>query len=781
MFLDDTACNLASMNLIKFLDTKTGEFDDLAYRYCTRLLTMVLEISVTMAQYPSKRIAQLSYEYRTLGLGYANLGSLLMTLGLSYDSKEARAFCRALTGIMHMTAYAASAELAGKLGPFAAYARNAKEMQRVIRNHRRAAYGAPEEEYESLSIKPMPIAAGDYPAYLLKALQEEADRALSMGEKHGYRNAQVTVLAPTGTIGLVMDCDTTGIEPDFALVKYKKLAGGGYFKIINQSVPPALRRLGYSTEELEAIVRYCVGHAGLKGYKGTINYENLQARGFSPQALEKIEAALPSAFDINFVLNPYILGDEEFSSLCKKWQIGKEAEQPNFSLLEALAFSKEDIRAVNDYVCGHMTIENAPHLKQEHYPIFDCANRCGYYGKRFLHWRSHISMMAAAQALLSGAISKTINLPAEASIDEVKEAYLLSWKLMNKAVALYRDGSKLSQPLNIQIDEEEQDESQLAGESEVSKESASPPAKDFRDIVERVLQRSIAQRQPLPHRRVGYTQKASIGGHKVYLRTGEYEDGQLGEIFLDMHKEGAAFRSLMNSFAIAISLGLQYGVPLEEFVDAFIFTRFEPNGTVQGNSHIKMSTSIIDYVFRELAVTYLGRHDLAQVEPEDIRADSVTQPQNRKKTTESFPKTGKPTKSTSGNPLVASAFYQTMQNEKSTAPPDAAAANHGNDREGKAIQKENIETEEKQSTTLAWEGSNPKSFHKTRETIIESKAKPPVTVLQQEKKLDKQKQSEIAKLKGYEGDPCGECGQLTLVRNGSCLKCISCGSTTGCS
>ena len=778
MFLDDTACNLASMNLLKFLDTKSGEFDDLAYRYCTRLLTIVLEISVAMAQYPSQRIAELSYEYRTLGLGYANLGSLLMILGLSYDSNEARSFCRALTGIMHMTAYATSAELASKLGPFPAYTRNTDSMQRVIRNHRRVAYGVPEQEYEGLNVKPMPMAMAvkDCPAYLLKALQEEADRALDMGTRYGYRNAQVTVLAPTGTIGLVMDCDTTGIEPDFALVKYKKLAGGGYFKIINQSVPPALRKLGYADHEIEKIVRYCVGHASLKSYEGAINYASLSAKGFSSQALEKIEDALESAFDINFVFNPYILGAEEFAALQEKWKIGEEVSSPNFSLLESVGFSKEDIRAVNDYVCGYMTLENAPYLKKEHYPVFDCANRCGYHGRRYLHWRSHVSMMAAAQPFLSGAISKTINLPADASISEVKEAFLLSWEFMNKAVALYRDGSKLSQPLNIQVDEEEPGDAQSVSETKIEQaditDTFSPsPVKNFSEVVEHMLQRSVAQRQPLPHRRVGYTQKASVGGHKVYLRTGEYENGQLGEIFLDMHKEGAAFRSLMNSFAIAISIGLQYGVPLEEFVDAFIFTRFEPNGSVHGNPHIKMSTSIIDYVFRELAVTYLGRHDLAQVEPEDIRADSITQPQSPRKGSQSSDNSERDAENISEKALVASAPYQDLTDKKSNLSGPAAG--------GKVEQK--LETQGSQSRTPAWEESRSQGVKKTYGGLGAAKTGVNAALLQQEEKLSKQKQSDIARHKGYEGDPCRECGQLTLVRNGSCLKCIACGSTTGCS
>ena len=772
MFLDDTACNLASMNLLKFLNTETREFDDLAFRHCTRILTIVLEISVGMAQYPSSRIAELSCKYRTLGLGYANLGSLLMILGLPYGSAKAYSLCRTLTGIMHMNAYAASAELASRLGSFSEYEKNSEEMLRVLRNHRRAAYNAPENEYEGLSVKPMPINLEDSPPYLVKAMQEEADRAVSMGEKYGYRNAQVTVLAPTGTIGLLMDCDTTGIEPDFALVKYKKLAGGGYFKIINQSIPPALKGLGYTEKQIEEIVRYCVGGGTLEGHEGAIRKKTLQEKGFTLDALEKIENALSSAFDINFVFNQYVLGEENFTKLTEKWNLGPEVNSLNFSLLERIGFSQQDIEEANKYTCGTMTIERAPHLQEEHYPIFDCANRCGSYGVRFLSWRSHIYMMASAQPFLSGAISKTINLPADASLDDVKEAYLLSWQLMNKAVALYRDGSKLSQPLNIQFDDDGKNDSKENAENaenteaveaapeknkkngQNEKDSISPYASAALKEVEVLTKRALAYRQRLPHRRLGYTQKATVGGHKIYLRTGQYEDGRLGEIFLDMHKEGAAFRSLMNAFAIAVSLGLQYGVPLEEFVDAFIFTRFEPNGSVQGNSHIKMSTSIIDYVFRELAVTYLKRDDLAQVEPEDIRADSITQPleQQTKKDLPQVPQDPQ-------DPFVANQVFQLAQDKPNTnSNPNSNANSDSNPNADKPeyIQSNAPERKIKQQLVgygLSALGSFEYSTQKTK----------------------------TAKLQGYEGDPCEECGQFTLVRNGSCLKCISCGTTTGCS
>ncbi len=747
MFLDDTACNLASLNLVRFLNEKGSEFDDLAYRHCCRLLTLVLEISVAMAQYPSAKIAQGSYDYRTLGLGYANLGALLMILGLPYDSDEARAYCQALTGIMHMNAYATSAEIAVKLGPFPKYEK--ENMLRVIENHYKAAHHAPDSEYKGLSIKPMRIDPKHCPAYLRQALHEEAERALAMGQQYGYRNAQVTVLAPTGTIGLVMDCDTTGIEPDFALVKYKKMAGGGYFKIINQAVPPALRRLGYTEEEIQDITQYCMGHGSLKGHQGKLHIEDLARRGFTPDALARLQEALHSAFDIGFVFNKHTLG----ASMQGMWDdIGPEAEKDNFHLLSWLGYLPEEIQEANEYVCGTMTLEGAPHLKKEHYAVFDCANRCGRHGRRFLSWQAHIKMMAAAQPFLSGAISKTINLPETATVQDVKEACMLSWKLMNKAVALYRDGSKLSQPLNIQTDLEEETTAEKEKELSVAAEKPS--------LTDKLLASYVAQRQRLPYRRGGYTQKATVGGHKIYLRTGEYEDGRLGEIFLDMHKEGAAFRSLMNSFAIAISLGLQYGVPLDEFVDAFIFTRFEPNGITQGNAHIKMSTSIIDYVFRELAVTYLGRHDLAQVSPEDIRSDSISIPPGSHKSKEAWQDTSSQKQQGQQDKKTP---HLSEEIEKKSAPAEALLSG--------------IYTNGEQKDAFSHEApqSPPKDGAHNELRVPEPG---PQNSLPQ--RLPEKLQA-MARLKGYEGDPCAECGQFSLVRNGSCLKCLSCGSTTGCS
>jgi ribonucleoside-diphosphate reductase alpha chain len=702
MFLDDTACNLASVNLVKFL-RPDGGFDVDGFRHACRLWTVVLEISVLMAAYPSPVIAQKSWDFRTLGLGYANMGTVLMRSGIPYDSPEAVSICGAITAIMHGEAYATSAEMAKDLGPFPGYTKNRIPMLRVIRNHRRAAYNAPASDYEELSITPKGIDPERCPQRLLQAARETWDRALELGQAHGFRNAQVTVLAPTGTIGLVMDCDTTGIEPDFALVKFKKLAGGGYFKIINQSLPMALTALGYPPHQIDEIVNYCVGRKTLEGAP-CINHDSLRAKGFDDEGLARLEAAVEGAFEIQFVFNSWTLGDGYVSE--KLGINDAQLAEWNGNLLRALGFTPSEIEAANDYCCGTMTVEGAPFLKPEHLSVFDCANRCGRKGQRFIPVDAHIRMMAAAQPFLSGAISKTINMPQDATVEEVKDAYRTSWQSMLKAVALYRDGSKLSQPLNAVSDDEE--EAAAADVQAVAER-----------MTERVVTKYLRERHRLPNRRSGYTQKAVVGGHKVYLRTGEYEDGSLGEVFLDMHKEGAAFRSLMNCFAIAISLGLQHGVPLEEFVDAFVFTRFEPNGMVKGNDAIKMSTSVIDYVFRELAITYLGRTDLSHVAEDDLRGDSLG------------------TKAGQG-PVAQRGLPRPQPTE----------------------------------------------------AVVERPAAPPVTAraavpvsggsggLAQAKVLSA---SEMARLKGYEGDPCGDCGQFTMVRNGTCLKCITCGTTTGCS
>ncbi|MDP9366047.1 MAG: vitamin B12-dependent ribonucleotide reductase, partial [Chloroflexota bacterium] len=448
MFLDDTACNLASLNLLRFLDAETGAFDVEAYRHAVRLWTIVLEISVLMAQFPSEQIARLSYEYRTLGLGYANLGTVLMLLGMPYDSDEARAYAGAVTAILTGESYAASAELAGHLGPFPGYAENAAHMLRVIRNHRRAAYDAPAADYEGLSVLPMGIDAGLAPADLLAAARSAWDRALEAGERFGYRNAQTTLLAPTGTIGLLMDCDTTGVEPDFALVKFKKLAGGGYFKIANQSLEPALRNLGYAENERRNILRYVLGTLSLDGAPG-VNRENLLAKGFAEEDLAKVERALPGVFELPFAFNAWTLGEE---ALARVGFTIAEASEPGFDLLSALGYTRRQTEAANEHVCGTMTVEGAPHLEPEHLPVFDCANKCGKKGSRFIHHLGHVKMMSAAQSFLSGAISKTINMPHEATVADVTDAYHQSWTHGLKAMALYRDGSKLSQPLSTKSD-----------------------------------------------------------------------------------------------------------------------------------------------------------------------------------------------------------------------------------------------------------------------------------------------------------------------------------------
>ncbi|WP_170427570.1 vitamin B12-dependent ribonucleotide reductase [Ruegeria arenilitoris] len=735
MFLDDTACNLASMNLLTFL--KDGEFQAADYMHASRLWTLTLEISVTMAQFPSKEIAQLSYDFRTLGLGYANIGGLLMNMGYSYDSDEGRAICGALTAIMTGVAYATSAEIAGELGPFKGYERNADHMLRVIRNHRRASQGVT-EGYEKLAVKPVPLDHDNCPDKRLVDLAMSAwDEALSLGEKNGYRNAQATVIAPTGTIGLVMDCDTTGIEPDFALVKFKKLAGGGYFKIINRSVPSALEKLGYSSAQIEEIVGYAVGHGTIGNAPG-INHTSLTGHGFGPNELAKVDAALESAFDIRFVFNQWTLGEDFCTGV-----LGIPATKlndPTFDLLRHLGFTKADIDAANDHVCGTMTLEGAPHLKEEHYSIFDCANPCGKKGKRFLGVDSHITMMAAAQSFISGAISKTINMPNDATIEDCQKAYELSWSLGVKANALYRDGSKLSQPLAAALVEDD-DEAAEVLESGSAQEKAVVLAEK---VIEKVVVKEIirSHREKLPHRRKGYTQKAIVGGHKVYLRTGEFEDGKLGEIFIDMHKEGAGFRAMMNNFAIAVSVGLQYGVPLEEFVDAFTFTKFEPAGMVQGNDSIKNATSILDYIFRELAVSYLDRTDLAHVKPEGATFDDLGRGEEDGLSNVSEISDSAASKSLEVLKQISSTGYL-----RKRLPQDLVVFNGG------------------QAEVNGMSETAPTFEAPAAETAVANS-------------MDARTK---AKMQGYEGDPCGECGNYTLVRNGTCMKCNTCGATSGCS
>ncbi|MDZ4838536.1 MAG: vitamin B12-dependent ribonucleotide reductase [Bacteroidota bacterium] len=723
MFLDDTACNLASINLRKFFDDETHQFNVEGFEHACRLWTIVLEISVLMAQFPSEQVAQLSYEYRTLGLGYANLGAMLMVAGIPYDSDKAFAIGGSITAIMTGVSYATSAEMAEQFGAFKQYEKNKAHMLRVIRNHRYAAYNAT-DAYEGLEIKPTGISAKECPDYLLRAACNAWDNALRLGEKHGYRNAQATVLAPTGTIGLVMDCDTTGVEPDFALVKFKKLSGGGYFKIINQAIPPALRSLGYAPHEVETIVDYAKGKGTLAGAPG-VNFESLYAKGFKQNDIEVVDKAMQSAFDIEFAFNVWTLGED-----CLK-RLGFKKEQyqdGSFNLLRALGFTREQINASNQYVCGTMTVEGAPFLKDEHLPVFDCANKCGNIGSRYIHAHGHIRMMAAAQPFISGAISKTINLPNEAELAEVQDCYQLSWSLGLKANALYRDGCKLSQPLSTKSDKKE-DEIEVSEQNNVIDQVLGNTAgltiedltpEQVLDAARRIINASsdttfkrqlstIVKRKTLPGRRNGFTQKANVGGQTIFVRTGEYSDGTLGEIFIDMHKEGASFRSLMNCFAIAVSVGMQYGVPLEEYVDKFVFTRFEPSGYVD-HPNIKSATSVVDYIFKLLGFEYLNRQDLVQV-PSNAAVPS-SQPHQ------------------SINAAITEVVSQSI---------DMPATN--------------LQTpvEVAQAELSAVHGGKP------MDSVDEF----------------------LSNMMG-DAPPCNVCGHITL-RNGTCYKCLNCGNSLGCS
>ncbi|MBK5268803.1 MAG: adenosylcobalamin-dependent ribonucleoside-diphosphate reductase, partial [Acidimicrobiia bacterium] len=613
MFLDDTACNLASMNLVKFYDDDTGDFDLDGYRHAIRIWTVVLEISVAMAHFPSASIAQGSFDYRTLGLGYANLGSLLMRMGIPYDSDKGRAIAGALTAIMTGMSYATSAEVASTpIGPFPRFAENRDNMLRVMRNHRRAAYGR--SDYEGVTHYVMPIDPDQAPANMLEAARSAWDLAVDRGERFGYRNAQATVLAPTGTIGLLMDCDTTGVEPDFALVKFKKLAGGGYFKIANQSIAPALRNLDYSEGDISRIVNHVVGTMSLEGAPA-INRETLTAKGLTSGEIDRIESALPGVFELKHAFNVFVVGEDAMHSL------GFTQEQYtawDFDMLQSLGFTKAEIIAAGDYICGRQTIEGAPGLAPEHLAVFDCANRNGKYGERFIHHTGHIKMMAAAQPFISGAISKTINMPNEVTVEEVEDAYWMSYQLGVKAMALYRDGSKASQPLSSSSDDGADDDVSDDIIDALEKEAGIAWGKIPAGMSPTAAY-AAGMRPPrflLPSRRAGFNQEARIGGHKVFMRTGEYDDGTLGEIFIDLAKEGATLKGILSCFAIAVSKGLQYGVPLEEFVNTFTFQTFEPRGMVEGHPNIKMSNSIVDYVFRALGVEYLQRDDLAQIPPD---------------------------------------------------------------------------------------------------------------------------------------------------------------------
>lgn len=693
MFLDDTACNLASLNLAHFLDEETGKIKITELQHASALWTVVLEISVLMAHFPSEDIARLSYEFRTLGLGFANLGRVLMVLGIPYDSPRGLAIAGGIAALMTGQAYVTSADMAKDLGAFARYRENSDDMLRVIRNHSRAARNSSEEEYEGLVVKPRGIDSEYCPKELFEAAGKVWDEALKKGKKHGFRNAQVSVIAPTGTIGLVMDCDTTGIEPEFAIVKFKKLAGGGYFKIVNQSVHKALARLGYSDKQIEEIEKYCKGHGTLRGCPG-INQQWLKSRGFTDEKIEAVEKQLESVFDIRFAFNKWIIGEEFCHSL---GFTEEQLNEPSFDMLTELGATEEDIEAANDYVCGTMMIEGAPHLKPEHLPVFDCASTCGRKGKRYINHMAHVHMMSAVQPFISGAISKTVNMPGSATTAEIGDVYEAAWQSMVKAITIYRDGSKLSQPLNISSISP-LDEVIMLGTEEDLDETKGPKEVQER-IVERVYHRS--ERRMLPKRRKGYIREAYVGGHKVFLRTGEYEDGSLGEVFIDMYKEGASFKGLLNCFAVLASKALQYGMPLEELVDSFTFTRFEPAGAVQGHNAIKNSTSILDYVFRSIGYDYLGRKDFVHVKA----VDEV---------------------------------------------PEVPANGNGNGHKPKTKASE---------PELAVQAAK---AHADDNSVLRS-------------------QAAQAKVQGYTGEQCENCGSVRVKQNGTCKVCEDCGMTTGCS
>jgi len=798
MFLDDTACNLASLNLMTFYDTDTGRFDVEALLHAIHIWTIVLEISVLMAQFPTPEIAKRSYLFRTLGLGYANLGSLLMVMGIPYDSEEGRGLAACLTALLNGQAYLTSAQLAEQLGPFARFQANREQMLRVIRNHRRAIHSAPDQEYEGLTVFPKTLNPESCPAELLETARRVWDQALEVGEQHGYRNAQVTAIAPTGTIGLVMDCDTTGVEPDFALVKFKKLAGGGYFKIINTSIPPALKQLGYDKNQVREITAYCLGRGSLKSSPG-ISWKQLKAKGFTDAALKQIDKSLASAFSIHSAFTPIVVGQE---LLEKKLGLDPETyNKPGFQLLEHLGFSREQIEQADRHACGTMTVEGAPHLKSEHYAVFDTASKVGRIGTRFIPWQAHIEMMAAVQPFVCGAISKTVNMPNTVSVEDVKGAYFLSWKRMLKAIAIYRDGSKLSQPLSSLSSAGERLAEQILALQRRAQRSTDRLSSDKTHVEKPGEQQASSQpdtggaaaqaapeasssrhnREPLPSRRNGYTQKAKIGGHSLFLRTGEYPDGSLGEIFLDMHREGAAFRSLLNSFAIAVSLGMQYGVPLEEYVDAFVFTRFEPNGIVQGHDNIKITTSVLDFIFRDLALAYLRRTDLVQVKPDDLIATTTNGPRELDEHDEDGENgNGEPAARHAGSPNAKKQAEPVDQ----VSADQVSAGGNGNSAGSEAGSVAGSTGLSKSANIPVPAGRGKGDSHSSSgsHTANAAAASAAAAAAQESAAQDSVARAwETARMQGYEGDPCPVCGHFTLVRNGTCLKCLTCGSTTGCS
>lgn len=745
MFLDDTACNLASLNLIKFYDQKTKQFNIQAFRHSVRLWTIVLEVSVLMAQFPSKEIAELSYEFRTLGLGYANIGTMLMQMGLPYTSEDAYAITGAITAIMCGESYATSAEMAKVLKPFAKYEKNKKHMLKVIRNHRRAAYNVAKNEYENLSVTPQGINPAYCPDYLLESAREVWDRALNWGEQFGYRNAQVTVVAPTGTIGLVMDCDTTGIEPDFALIKFKKLVGGGYFKIVNQSLKPALETLGYSAAQILDIENYVKGHATL-GDCPHINPGSLKKKGFTDKEILAIETQLTGVFELKFAFNKFSLGEE----FCRKvlGLTDVELNDFEFDMLLALGFSREQIAEANEYVCGTMTIEEAPHLKKEHYAVFDCANKCGKKGKRYIPYTGHLHMMAAAQPFISGSISKTVNMPEECTVSDIQKAYMESWALMLKCNALYRDGSKLSQPLNT--GSTQGNFAELFNFENVEDMSEAVGPQQVQQVIEKIVQKPF--RRKLPSERHSITHKFSISGHEGYITVGLYEDGLPGEIFIKMSKEGSTLSGIMDALALTISLNLQYGVPLEVLVSKFCHSRFEPAG-MTGNRDIPMVKSIVDYIGRWLGLKFLPRDVVKKYHNEDL----VDRAYNEG-TSLFLPKLPLEMVEAADGSVDSDGQIRGLNRAAKFEDVTASIMKERTHQSAKNVEIEKISVKEMEKVGA-------------REASVNAMSREEFAKMQKDKALS---------LNNEDAAMCTACGAV-MVRNGSCYKCVDCGETSGCS
>ncbi len=739
MFLDNTACNLASLNVLRFYDDRARVFDVEAFEHAVDLWTMVLEISVLMAAFPSKEIAELSYRFRTLGLGYANLGALLMRAGIPYDSDEARGFCGVLTAILTGRSYRMSAQMAREHGPFAGFYADRDNMLRVIRNHRLAAHGEARtsEAYEGLRIRPVPIdhgllASGRVGIANIGELAERArrvwDDALGLGEQFGYRNAQVSVIAPTGTIGLLMDCDTTGVEPDFALVKFKKLAGGGYFKIANASVEPALAALGYDEQQVRDIMVYLLGTLSLdvampadapQTEPGQRFSEWLVERGLNGEDLRRITEALPGVFELGFAFGVYALGDDALRRLGIDPESARQ--DPGFNTLRALGLEEEQIAELNRVICGAQTVEGAPHLREEHLAVFDCANRCGPMGTRFIAPEGHIRMMASAQPFISGAISKTINLPNDATVGDIKRAYRLSWELGLKANALYRDGCKLSQPLSTSTAQSQQEAAEGKGTPAarlsaddvaalVGEALAGPDGAEVERALEPLLRRAgQPRRRRLDDTRQSLTHKFNIAGHEGYLTVGLYADGKPGELFITMAKEGSTIGGLMDSLGTATSVALQYGVPLESLVRKFTHQRFEPAGMTT-NRDIPFAKSLVDYIFRWMGMQFIEGYREANAPRREEQSEVVVRASEIRHLDASD--------APSRPPVSRLRFEQQTRTEVRVG--DGARA---------SVQSETL------SMALEAAGDAP---------------------------------------------PCDVCGTIT-VRSGTCYKCVNCGNSMGCS